>query len=167
MNFRPISTVVCATTLAALAACSSTPMRDDRYGNAPPVYSQQSGYPQQGGYNQSPAYAGYGTVRSINLVRAETHSTTGGGAVLGAVLGAVVGNQVGGGTGRAAATVAGAVGGGLAGNEIEKRTRRDDEVFRVSVRFDDGSYRDFDFQRVDDLRVGDRVRWDGGQLQRM
>ena len=67
----------------------------------------------------------------------------------------------------AAATGIGAVGGAVAGNAIEKRNRRDDEVYRVSVRFEDGSVRDFDFQRIDDLRVGDRVRWDGGQLIRI
>jgi len=92
--------------------------------------------------------------------------TSGAGAVLGAVLGAVVGNQIGAGTGRAVATGAGAIGGAVAGNAIERRTRRDDEVFRVGVRFDDGSYREYDFQRIDDLQIGDRVKFEGGQLYR-
>jgi len=82
------------------------------------------------------------------------------------VLGAVVGNQIGAGTGRAVATGAGAIGGAVAGNAIERRTRRDDEVFRVGVRFDDGSYREYDFQRIDDLQIGDRVKFEGGQLYR-
>ena len=161
MNIRPLSNVVCATTIAALAACSSSPMRDDRYANAQarPVPSVNS----QPGYGQSPAYAQYGTVGSVGVVPAESR-TSGGGAILGAVLGAVVGNQIGSGTGRAAATVAGAVGGGVAGNAIERHNRRDGEVFHIGVRFDDGSYREFDFQRIDDLRVGDRVRWEAGQL---
>ena len=81
-------------------------------------------------------------------------------------VGAVVGNQFGSGTGRAVATGAGAVGGAVAGNAIEKRQRGENEVYRVSVRFEDGSVRDFDFQRIDDLRVGDRVKWEGGQLMR-
>ena len=92
---------------------------------------------------------------------------TGAGAVLGAVIGGVVGNRFGGGTGRALATGAGVVGGAIAGNAIEGRTRRDDEVYRVQVRFDNGSVRDFDFQRIDDLRVGDRVKFDGAQLHRL
>ena len=35
------------------------------------------------------------------------------------------------------------------------------------VALDDGSFREFDFHRVDDLQVGDRVKWEGGQLYRM
>jgi len=167
MNSRSFTTMVCATSLAALAACSTTPRQGDAYQSSAypsnsPVYTQP-----QPGYAQTPTYAAYGTVRSIEIVPVSSAHTSGGGAVLGAVLGAVVGNQIGAGSGRAAATAAGAVGGAVAGNAIEKRTRRDDEVYRVSVRFDDGTYRDFDFQRVDELRVGDRVVWDNGQLRMM
>jgi outer membrane lipoprotein SlyB len=161
MKTRPLTSIACAASIAALAACSSTPMRGDAYQSSAPVYGQQAP-----AYSQSGQYAEFGTVRGIDVIPTQAR-TSGGGAVLGAVLGAVVGNQIGSGSGRAAATVAGAVGGGVAGNAIEKRTRRDDEVFRVSVRFDDGSYREFDFQRVDDLRVGDRVKWEGGQLLRL
>jgi hypothetical protein len=60
----------------------------------------------------------------------------------------------------------GIVGGAVAGNAIENRNKRDDEVYRVWVRMDNGSMRSIDFHRVDDLRVGDRVRYDGGQLYR-
>jgi len=79
----------------------------------------------------------------------------------------VVGNQIGAGTGRVAATGVGAVAGGVVGNQIERHNRRDDEVYRVSVRFDNGSVQSYDFQRIDDLRVGDRVKWEGGQLHRV
>ena len=191
---RPFAPLVCATAVTALAACSSTPLRGDPYGSAAPAYPQQPypqqqypqqpypqqqypqqpisqpapAYPQQTpAYGQAPtAQAQYGTVRTIDVVPVASRPS-GAGAVLGAVVGAVVGNQIGSGSGRAAATVAGAVGGGLAGNAIEGRTRRDSEVYRVAVRFDDGTYREFDFQRVDDLRVGDRIRWDGSQFQRL
>jgi uncharacterized protein YcfJ len=44
--------------------------------------------------------------------------------------------------------ILGAVIGGVLGNQV-------------------GSFREFDFQRVDDLQVGDRVRWEGGQLYRL
>jgi len=164
MNSRSFTTMVCATSLAALAACSSTPRQGDAYQSS--AYPSNSPvYTQPGGYAQAPAYAAYGTVRSIEVVPMQAH-TSGGGAVLGAVLGAVVGNQIGSGTGRAAATAAGAVGGAVAGNAIENRNRRDDEVYRVWVRMDNGGLRSFDFYRIDDLRVGDRVRYDGGQLYR-
>ena len=82
------------------------------------------------------------------------------------MIGGVVGNQFGSGTGRALATGAGIVGGAVAGNAIENRNKRDDEVYRVWIRLDNGTMRSLDFHRVDDLRVGDRVRYDGGQLYR-
>jgi uncharacterized protein YcfJ len=88
----------------------------------------------------------------------------GAGAILGAIVGGVVGNQFGSGGGRALTTIGGAVAGGVAGNAIENRSRRDDEVYRVSVRFEDGSIRDFDYQQIGDLRVGDRVQLVDGQL---
>ena len=165
MNTRRISTALSIGALALVTACSSSPRRGEAYGSAP-IYSSQPAYNQAPAYpQQANAYAQYGQVRAIDLVRAEQR-TSGGGAILGAVLGAVVGNQFGSGTGRALATGAGAVGGAVAGNAIEKRTRRDDEVFRVGVRFEDGSYREYDFQRIDDLQVGDRVKFEGGQLHR-
>ena len=82
------------------------------------------------------------------------------------MIGGVVGNQFGSGSGRALATGAGIVGGAVAGNAIENRNKRDDEVYRVWIRLDNGTMRSLDFHRVDDLRVGDRVRYDGGQLYR-
>ena len=153
MSTRPLATALAAVALSALAACASSPRYEDR--GAMPVPS--SGYGR-------PAYsADYGVVRSIDVIPIASRPS-GAGAVLGAVVGAVVGNQFGSGTGRAAATVGGAVAGGVAGNAIEKRNRRDDEAYRVTVRFNDGSTREFDYQRIDDLRPGDRVRLENGQL---
>lgn len=153
---RPLLTAAaCAAAIALSTACSTAPQRSDPYSNPPStVYSSPSN-----------AYAQYGQVQRISVVPVAARNS-GAGAILGAVIGAVVGNQVGSGQGRAAATVVGAVGGAVAGNEIQKRNRRDDEVFRVNVRMDDGSYRDFDVQRIDDLREGDRVKFEGGQLHR-
>jgi outer membrane lipoprotein SlyB len=157
MNTRLLTIAAATTTTAALlGACASGPR--STYAAAPaPVYSSAPQYSNQ--------YAQYGQVSRIEVIPVASR-TSGGGAVLGAVLGAVVGNQIGSGTGRALATGAGAVGGAVAGNAIEKRTRRDDEVYRVGVRFEDGSYREYDFQRIDDLQVGDRVKFEGGQLYR-
>lgn len=113
-----------------------------------------------------PAYSEHGTVQEIDIIQTARRSS-GAGALIGAVLGGVLGNQFGSGGGRFAATGVGAVAGAVAGNAVEgRRARRDDEVFRVSVRFDDGSVRAYDFYQVDDLRVGDRVRWENGQLYR-
>ncbi len=152
MNVRSLSTLVCIVSLAFVSACSTGPRRDERMVQQDPAYRSQG-------------YAEYGQVRSIGVIPMESR-TTGGGAILGAVIGAVIGNQVGSGTGRGVATGLGAVGGALAGNEIEKQRRGDDEVYRISVRLDNGSVREFDYERIDDLRVGDRVKIEGGVLHR-
>ena len=153
MSTRPLATALAAVALSTLAACASSPRYEDR--GAAPVPSSV--------YGRSVSNADYGVVRSIDLIPVASRPS-GAGAVLGAVVGAVVGNQFGSGSGRAAATVGGAVAGGVAGNAIEKRNRRDDEAYRVTVRFNDGSVREFDYQRIDDLRPGDRVRLENGQL---
>jgi len=41
------------------------------------------------------------------------------------------------------------------------------DVFRVSVRFDDGREAIYDLQHVESLQVGDRVKYEGGQLYRV
>ncbi len=155
MNVRHLSTPVLVSTLALLTACVAPPPREERVVYAPqPVV------------RPVPVYAEYGRVENIGTIEV-ARRTTGGGAILGAVIGGLVGNRFGGGTGRALATGAGVVGGAVAGNAIEARTRREDEVFRVQVRFDNGAVRDFDFQRIDDLRTGDRVKLENGQLHRV
>jgi outer membrane lipoprotein SlyB len=153
MNTRRLSTAAALSSLALLTACVVAPPREQRV-----VYTQPG--------TAVPVYADYGRVEHIGVVQV-SQRPSGAGAVLGAVIGGVVGNRFGGGTGRAVATGAGAVGGAIAGNAIEGQTRRDDEVYRVQVRFDNGRVRDFDFQRIDDLRVGDRVKFEGGQLHRL
>lgn len=159
MNTRLLTIAACTATAALMGACATGPRGG--YSSAPgpaPVYSNAPQYSNQ--------YVQYGQVNRIDVIPVASR-TSGGGAVLGAVLGAVVGNQFGHGTGRALATGAGAVGGAVAGNAIERRTRRDNEVFRVGVRLEDGSYREVDFERIDDLQVGDRVKFEGGQMHRV
>ena len=145
-------TTAALSTLALVAACSSTPMRNDGYYAPPPVVSSSN-------------YTEYGQVISIEVIPMASRPS-GAGAIIGAVIGGVVGNQFGSGTGRALATGAGVVGGAVAGNAIASRQKREDEVFRVYVRLDNGATRTMDFHRIDDLRVGDRVRFDGAQLYR-
>lgn len=152
---HPLSTLVCAATTVALTACAMPPQGNDNVVYQPTPLS-----------GPIPARAEYGRVENIGYVQTASRPS-GAGAVLGAVLGAVVGNQFGAGMGRGVATGAGAVGGAIAGNAVEGRTKRDDEVYRVQVRFDNGSVRDFDFHRVDDLRIGDRVKLEDDQIHRM
>lgn len=86
---------------------------------------------------------------------------SGAGAVAGGVLGALVGQQFGGGSGKTAATIIGAVGGGMAGNEIEKKMKKE-VVYQVQVRMDDGSSRSF--EQTQPASVGARVRVEGQAL---
>lgn len=120
--------------------------------------------------SSSPSYSSnesrMGNVSNIQTI-ATSSRTSGGGAILGAIIGGALGNQVGKGDGRKAATVVGAVGGAVAGNAIERRAKRDDEFFRVSVRFDNGSTAQFDYDNINDLREGDRVQVRNGQIERM
>jgi outer membrane lipoprotein SlyB len=158
MTGRYLQVFACAASVALLGACASNPRGGYAQAPAPPVYSNAPQYGAQ--------YAQFGQVNRIDVIPA-AQRTSGGGAVLGAVIGAVIGRQVGSGMGRAVATGVGAVGGAVAGNAIEAHQRRDNELFRVGVRFDDGAYREFDFQRIDDLQVGDRVKFEGGQVHRL
>lgn len=84
------------------------------------------------------------------------------GAVGGGVLGAVLGNQVGNGNGRTVATILGAIGGGFAGNEVEKRMKKE-TVYRVGVRMDDGSRRSFEVSQSP--AVGSKVTIDGASIR--
>ena len=154
---RPIPSLTLASAVL-LGGCVVAPSQQQ-----PVVYSQPVPAPMA---RQAPAYAEYGRVESIGTI-ALASRPSGAGAVLGALIGGLAANHFGAGGGRALMTGAGVVGGAVAGNAIEARTRRPDEAYRVQVRFDNGTVRDFDFEQVDDLRTGDRVKFEGGQLHRV
>ncbi len=150
---------------AVLSACVVTP----------PPY-RQSSYPYQPAPHAYPAQVApygsleYGHVAHIDVLRSERpgYGTSGGGAVAGGVIGGAVGNQFGQGSGRAAATALGLIGGALLGNAIEAQHNgpRAYESYRVSIQTDRGEWRVFDVPHPGDLRVGDRVRIDNGQISR-
>jgi outer membrane lipoprotein SlyB len=106
-----------------------------------------------------------GVVEGIDYVPHQPHPS-GAGAIVGGVAGGVLGHQIGSGTGNTVATIVGAIGGALVGDEIERRSRRNDEDFRVGVRMDDGSYRVFVTEDTPDLRIGDRVTVEGEHIYR-
>ena len=151
MISRKLSVLCSVSALALITACSSNPPRNTAVFDPPRSGSSQG--------------VTYGNVSGIEIVPVAARSS-GGGALLGAVIGGVLGNQVGGGSGRDAATVVGAVGGAVVGNQVERRNKSDNEIYRVSVRLDNGRLAQFDYQRIDDLRVGDRVKVQDGQLHR-
>ncbi len=160
-TFTYLSTAV---VVATVAACGSNP-------NLPPEQVVTSrpyspAYPPAA----SASYVEFGRVSSVDIVRTEERGgrPSGAGAVIGGIAGAVVGNQIGGGSGRALATAAGAVGGAVVGNNVEGRNRNSvHETYRVSIQVDNGSVRAYDVPSPGDLRVGDRVRIQDGQISRV
>jgi outer membrane lipoprotein SlyB len=154
MMKRTLTLAAAAGALAMTFGCSTAPTEGAR--PVAPVTPSPAQY----------SSVRYGQVQAINVVD-RPGSASGAGAVLGAVAGGVLGHQVGGGAGNTAATVGGAVAGGVIGNEIEKRRSSSTQVYRVEVRFDDGSVNTYDFTDLNGLRVGDRVRWQDNQLYRM
>ena len=104
-----------------------------------------------------------GHVTAIDPIRTRPQGT-GVGAVAGGVVGGVLGHELIGGT---AATVVGAAGGAVAGNNLERNHREGVAGYTVHVRLDDGRSRTITVPHVGDLRVGDRVRVDGGRVHRI
>ncbi len=158
---RIVSVAALVLAVATLTACvAPAPYTTSRY-----PYQPQAAYPAQ------PApYTEYGRIANIEVLRTERPGTgTGGaGAVAGGVIGGVVGNQFGSGNGRAAATALGVIGGALLGNSVEAQNNgpRVYESYRVSIQTENGAYRAFDVPNPGDLRIGDRVRIDNGQISR-
>ena len=150
-----------ATLLSACAVQEPSP-------NVPSYSAPSPGPYVSRGEVVEPRYArNTGVVSSIELIRGETRrGVSPGGAILGAVVGGVLGNQIGEGRGRTAATVAGAAGGALAGNAIGQRTQTSEDTYRVAIQFDGGGAQYIDVPNPGDLRTGDRVRVDGGQISR-
>ena len=151
MTLKPSSLVATLIASAALIACASP-----QYSSAP-VTSYPASAPQQSSQ--------YGVVDSIRAVQ-ETGSNGVAGSVIGGVVGGLLGNQVGGGSGRTVATVAGAVGGAVVGNQVERRNSTPKQAYQIGVRMDNGSYHTLTQDSAADLRVGSRVRIEGGRAYR-
>ncbi|MDO9164679.1 MAG: glycine zipper 2TM domain-containing protein [Rhodoferax sp.] len=121
-------------------------------------------------YAQSGAYAGYGVVQSIELVKPASTGIggtgIGAGTIAGAVVGGIVGSQVGQGQGKTAATVIGAAGGAYAGHELEKRSQQQADAYKLTIRMNDGSYQTVTQTTSGGIRVGDRVKVENGVAQR-
>lgn len=159
---RRLAAVAGAFCVLTLGACGST--------NAP--YGSTAPAPP----GQSNVTSGYGVVDAIERVRADTDkggiggSGIGLGTIAGGVVGGVVGSQVGSGRGSTAAAVIGAAGGAYVGHELENRQKQNQaqtaDAFKVTVRMEDGSYQAVTMSNADAFRIGDRVRFVNGVLQR-
>ncbi len=105
-----------------------------------------------------------GKVLAVNVTEKEGDAGPVG-LIAGGVAGALLGNQVGRGTGRSVATVAGAAGGAYAGHKIEGKMKAT-KNWAVSVRFDNGDERGFNFDHDPGLIAGDAVKAAGGSIVR-
>lgn len=104
-----------------------------------------------------------GEVSNIEMFIVKADSS-GASAILGAVAGGVVGHQMGSGSGRDLATGAGAIGGAVVGNEIEQRNEGDREIYRITVNIDNGDTLQFEYEEIEDLQIGDRVKIENGHI---
>ena len=135
-----------------------------------PVYAPQPyGQPNvsRGEVVESRYARNTGVIGAIEMVRgASSPGSSTGGTIIGAVVGGLLGHQVGEGRGNTAATLAGAAGGALAGNAIGQRTQTSADSYRVTVQYDAGGSQLIEVPSIGDLRTGDRVRVDNGQISR-
>ena len=167
-SLRTFHLAISAMVLTTLAACGAPQTRSSAY---PAQTYPAAGYPAQ---NAPAAYAETGRVSRVEVLQGQPQQrpqSSGIGAVIGGVAGAVVGRQIGGGTGRDVATVAGAVGGAFAGNAVERNRNAGNaataESYRISIQMDNGTARAYDVPAHGYLRVGDRVRVENGQINRL
>lgn len=166
-----LRTAAIGTAAAFLAACAATPTSPNVPTYNPPAAAVApptgTGPNEVRGTVAAPVAYNTGVVSSIELMRGQTSSgISPGGAILGAVVGGLVGNQVGAGRGKALATGAGVVGGALAGNAVGNRVNSTSDTYRVAVQYDGGGSQYIDVPHPGDLRVGDRVRVENGQISR-
>jgi outer membrane lipoprotein SlyB len=156
-----LAAVVCGGIAAAtLAACGTTT----------PVATYPA-YPTQTVTTMPVAGMEYGRITNIEyLPVGSTVSSNSGvlGAVVGGVAGALLGNTIGGGSGRAAATVLGGVAGAAIGSNIARNSAGATTApgYRITMMTDQGMTRVYEVPATGDLRVGDRVRIDGGVIYR-
>ncbi len=87
------------------------------------------------------------------------------GLIGGGVAGALLGHQVGKGTGKDLATIAGAAGGAYAGHKIEGKMNKI-KTWAVTVRFDNGEERVFNFDHDPGMSPGDPVKAAGDSIVR-
>ncbi len=107
---------------------------------------------------------GTGTIQSVDVV--PRTQGLGLGTLAGAAVGGIVGNQMGGGTGRTVATAAGAAGGAYVGHEMEKR-RNAGEIYKVTIKMDDGTTQSFAQEAAPEIKSGDRVKITNGVLSKL
>lgn len=105
-----------------------------------------------------------GKVVSVQQIERKGQAS-GVGMVAGGVVGGVLGHQIGGGVGKTLATVGGAAGGAYAGNAIE-RNSKSRKVWRVAVKYANGSRSSYEFANALGFKVVETVRKSGNTVVR-
>lgn len=124
-----------------------------------------------GGTSQAKTYPisshvnGTATIESIEVI--SRSQSVGLGTLAGAAIGGLLGYQVGGGTGKTVTTIAGAAGGAYLGHELEKKYPKDDHVYKVTLRMDDGTIQSFAQEAEPILNKGDRVKITKGVVSKL
>jgi outer membrane lipoprotein SlyB len=161
-NLTRLTKVAAAGTAAVmLAACAST---TNPWGPTYPTSSYPTTtYPVAG--------VEYGRILNIEYMPVGTAAPQGQGilgAVVGGLAGAALGSTIGGGSGRTAATILGGVAGAAVGNSIARNQAGVTTApgYRITMQTDSGVVRTYEVPATGDLRVGDRVRIDGGVIYR-
>jgi len=158
MKLTHLTATSVAIAALTVAGCANEPAR--------PYQSSQSSGTYSGPYDSRTASYGQGVVDRIEVVN-KGDSNNIAGTIIGGIAGGPIGHQIGSGRGNTAATIAGGVGGAIAGNEVQKRTRGNNETFRVTVRLDNGATEVVRQDDISDLRTGDRVRVENNRIYRM
>jgi outer membrane lipoprotein SlyB len=116
--------------------------------------------------SQQLACASCATVESVKRIDAQgSDSKNIIGTIAGGLLGGVIGNQVGNGSGQDAARILGAIGGAYAGNRVQNNMDKE-QIYRVTVRLEEGGTRDFDYAQDPQVAVGTLVKVEGDLLVR-
>lgn len=108
---------------------------------------------------------GNATIVSIETI--SRSQSIGLGTLAGAAVGGLLVYLVGGGTGKTVTTIAGAAGGAYVGHELEKQRQKNDHVYKVTLRMDDGTLQSFAQESQPILKQGDRVKITNGVVSKI
>lgn len=150
---------------ALLAMTGLLPMRTAHAADQPALSPPVEAVSPASTFGQPAAAPCYQCGVIDNVREVAEDSGIGMGAVVGGVLGGLLGNQVGKGRGNTAATILGAAGGAYAGHQYQKSGNRPVQ-YEISVRMMDGTMRNVRQETMPGWRIGERVRFDNGQLVR-
>lgn len=165
-------TGLAAAALAAGCASTSYPLATTTYPAT--TYATTTTYPTTAYPVAQYPVAGmeYGRIVNIEYMPVGTVAPRTGTSILGAVVGglagAALGSTIGGGSGRTAATILGGVAGAAVGNQVARNQQGvlTTPGYRITMQSDQGVIRTYEVPATGDLRVGDRVRVDGGVIYR-